>query len=379
MPQVLSRGYGASTVLGPNVVARTPVEETNVDPMQDALEYFGETRPRFSADMPLWQQAEKMKAWEQDLQDRYDAAKKEEARNAYDPLMFGVTAGNSERLGKKYDTRGNEIYDLFSGLGNTYANSARLYSNRQANMGQDEIDYANQIAAGGGDAARTYYESQGTDAQAQSIEGLLALARAQQGPSVAEMQMREGYDRAAAENMSIAASQRGGASAAGALMAMGANSAQATQFANQQAILRAQEEDAFRQRQAAVFGQAAGAGSNLQAAEAARVAQNLQIGLAQRNEGIAQKNLSYQTDLAGLQGKADMYTTGIAGRSQYDDLNFNRLAQEQSARASVMVPQENLKFQEKALSQSRKDALTAANYQLGGSALQIAGSMYGGK
>lgn len=379
MAQTLSSGYGPTTVMGPGYAYREQAGDTTDDSMQAALDYFGETRPRFSSDMPLWQQAEKMRAWETDLQARFDTAQKEEARKAYDPLMFGVTAGNSENLGKRYDTRGNEIYDLFGGLGNTYADSSRMYSNKISNQAAQELDYANDIASGMGPASRGMLEDDARVAQADAIDSLFALAQREQGPSVAEMQMQAGYDRAAAENMSLAASQRGGASAAGTMLALGANSAQGSQFAQQQAVLRAQEEDAFRQRQAQVFGQAANIGANLQSGEASRVAQNLQYGLNQRNAAIAQQNLAYQTDLQGLTGKADMYTAGIAGRSQYDDLNFNRLSQEQSARASVMVPQENLKFQKESLSQSRKDALTASNYQLGGSALQIAGSMVGGK
>jgi hypothetical protein len=316
MAQVLSNGYGTQKVVGPNLVYREGVAETDVDLMQEALEYFGETRPRFSADMPLWEQAERMEKWEADLQSRYDSAKKEEAKNAYDPLMFGSTAGNSERIGKQYDERGNEIYNLFSGIGNEYANSSRIYSNRQANLGQDIYDVGQDIMQGSGIASRTMLEDDARAAQADAYQYLLALAKEEKGPSVAQMQMQAGYDRAAAENMSLVASQRGGASAAGTMLALGANSAAGSQLAQQQAILRAQEEDAFKQRQAQVFGQSASVAGNLQTAEAARVAQNLQLGMNQQNAGVAQKNLSYQTDLLGLQGKANMYNSGIAGRSE---------------------------------------------------------------
>jgi hypothetical protein len=44
-----------------------------------------------------------------------------------------------------------------------------------------------------------------------------------------------------------------------------------------------------------------------------------------------------------------------------------------------MVPQENLKFQKESLSQARKDAQTAADYELAGEGVQLTGSIIGGR
>ena len=87
----------------------------------------------------------------------------------------------------------------------------------------------------------------------------LAALEAVEGPSAAQAQLQAGLNAAQASNLAMARSGRGWGGGASALSQAAAQNAQAgQQAANQAATLRAQEAAAWRQRQAANLGAAAG-------------------------------------------------------------------------------------------------------------------------
>lgn len=143
--------------------------------------------------------------------------------------------------------------------------------------------------------------TQGANAASQ-----LAGLEQQQGPSAAQAQLRSGLNEAQASNLAMARSGRGwGGSAQALSQAQNANAAAGQQAANQSAMLRAQEDAAWRARQ----------GQNLQAAG------SLRQGLAQ--QAMAQQGLGAQTALqsqaqndAALQGMYGLGTNAMAQGSQ---------------------------------------------------------------
>jgi hypothetical protein len=133
--------------------------------------------------------------------------------------------------------------------------------------------------------------------------GLLGAARAPEGPSAAEQQLQAGTERALAGQLALAQSGRGaGANAFAQRRAAAQMGALQTRAARDAAQLRAQEQEAFRQRQLQAYG-AAGtvAGAEQQArleGEAQRL-QALQAGTGLATEQDAQR-------LAALQAAAQL-------------------------------------------------------------------------
>jgi len=92
----------------------------------------------------------------------------------------------------------------------------------------------------------------------------LAGLESTEGPSAAQAQLRSGLNEAQQSNLAMARSGRGwGASAASLGQAQTANAAAGQQAANESARLRAQENAAWRARQAANLGTAAGVLTNI--------------------------------------------------------------------------------------------------------------------
>lgn len=129
----------------------------------------------------------------------------------------------------------------------------------------------------------------GVGTVAQTLAGL----EAQQGPSAAQAQLQSGLNAAQASNLALARSGRGwGGSASAMTQAAGANAAAGQQAANASASLRAQEDAAWRARQAQNLGAAGGLGLDIAGQQAGMT----QFGadLALRGQALAdQTGLGY--------------------------------------------------------------------------------------
>ena len=162
----------------------------------------------------------------------------------------------------------------------------------------------------------------------QNVNALTGL-EAQEGPSAAQAQLQAGLNQSQASNLAMARSGRGwGGSAAAMSQAQSQNAAAGQNAANQSAVLRAQENAAYRQRAAANLGAAAGV--NLGAGEQFTNQQNLDAQAAMQRAGmnLGQQQLAssanlqqqQQNDAAaqglyglGLNAQQSAAQTGLAG------------------------------------------------------------------
>lgn len=194
--------------------------------------------------------------------------------------------------------------------------------------------------------------------QQQAFGGLYGMATAPQGPSAAQAQLQLGTNQAMANQLALARSGRGLGESASGLRAAGMQNAVIQQNAgNQAAMLRAQEDQAFRQRQLAAFGAAGGlagqmrqgdlgmgqyitdsrlraqglndqtalAYGNMQLnAQQAGAGNALNFYNAQNQQNLGAYNLQNQVNMGALQGRqafeqnrTQIYGTSITGRPQY--------------------------------------------------------------
>lgn len=182
--------------------------------------------------------------------------------------------------------------------GQTSADVARDYA-RQAAALRDQADFAQR--------------RQGRDFSASRDE--IAAIASTQGPSAAEAQLRAGQDAAMRQQLALARSGRGlGGGAASMRQAASTVADLQAQTSQQAAALRAQEEDAFRQRQLSTLG--ALRSQDLQQAmhqaslNDARSAQLLGAGL--QAQGMRDQVLG--TEL-GAQQQYELARTGLLGQA----------------------------------------------------------------
>jgi hypothetical protein len=175
-------------------------------------------------------------------------------------------------------------------VGGAYGAGAVNAGNVAAQTGQ------NLLGQRTGDAA--YFNGRQTgNPQAMQLAGL----EAQQGPSGAQAQLQGGTNQALASQLALARSGRGfGGNAAAAGQAAGnAAGIQANQ-ANQAAGLAAQENAAWRGRQASNLANSAGIQLNSQGQNDAQV--NAMLGLGQQGyfQGVGAQNAGYAGGIAGV-------------------------------------------------------------------------------
>lgn len=149
--------------------------------------------------------------------------------------------------------------------------------------------------------------------QAGGYANQLAGVEAQQGPSAAQAQLQAGLNQSAAQNLAMARSGRGwGGSASALTQASAANAAQSQGAVNSSAILRAQEDAAYRQRMASNLTAAGGLQANLGQAygqqglgqaqlDAQQRGLNDQAMLNQQQQGIAAQQAGIGASTAGAQ------------------------------------------------------------------------------
>lgn len=180
------------------------------------------------------------------------------------------------------------------------------------NRATPETDFGRSQAAGGG--------------QMRSADWLSRFAQGPQGPSAAQAQLQQGANQSMAQNLALARSGSGfGESAAGLDSAQRANAATMANASNQAAILRAQEDQAFRGQQLQAMGTAAdiyggaaareGGQSQFRTqAELDAAAQRDALELGRSGQGIEAQNLGIQGQL-GAQGLSlDAQEAALQGR-----------------------------------------------------------------
>lgn len=163
-----------------------------------------------------------------------------------------------------------------------------------------------------GAAGQTTAEQQGNAA------ALRGFYQSGPGPSVAEAQLRQGGEAAMASNLAMARSGRGGANAGAERQALFANAAQQQQLNQGQAILRAQETDAFRNRQLQAMGLETGAlgtarGQDIQGLTA-------QTGALGQARGQDIGAMTAATGALGQQTNALAQQGNVVGQSRGQDL-----------------------------------------------------------
>lgn len=174
------------------------------------------------------------------------------------------------------------------------------------NTGGNQLYQAGQLAFNAGDAAqgRNAYNLDFAQ-QGYTLGGALGyadrLGSMEQGPSAAQAQLQAGANQSMAQSLALARSGRGfGGSALGQSQALQQNAATMQNVANQSAILRAQEDQAWRAQQSQNLAQAAG----IYQGAAGQFGQQQALG-AQTALQNAQQNDAYMAQMygLGLQGK----------------------------------------------------------------------------
>lgn len=322
------------------------------------------------------------------------------ANSQRDPRNYQAGDGMSGALQTIHD-RGQARGDLAQAGLNSYGqgaasfgNSAAQYGGKAYNIGQGGMadayrsgqriegaggqgaaignNYANQISKAGGygmgEAARAQQAIGQSAGQMTGAANDLRGLEAQQGPSAAQAQLQSGLNKAQASNLAMARSGGGfGGSASRSSQALRQNAAMGQEAANQSAILKAGEDAAWRQRQAANVGTAGGLfggagnlsatggqlgiGASGQALQGAGMAgqqalagnaQNIgamqsagQMGLAGSQLGLAGANTGIAANQAGIQGTqaggaltAQGFGLGFAGDQQAGQA----IAQDQAAK-----------------------------------------------
>lgn len=194
--------------------------------------------------------------------------------------------------------------------GNTYRQNATDAQNRgapQANYAQAGQDYANQAGA--------------REAQYANTNRLLDFANQGEGPSAAQAQLQQGSDRAMAANMALASSGTGmGDSSEAMRRAQFQNATQQSDTANNAAMLRAQEEQAWRQQQLGALGTAQDAFGAMRGAD-----------LSARDQSIGQSQFGVQSELEN-RGLNDAFTQGMVDASMgYDQMYYDTFQDELAA------------------------------------------------
>ncbi|TAK10617.1 MAG: hypothetical protein EPO32_14905 [Anaerolineae bacterium] len=167
--------------------------------------------------------------------------------------------------------------------------------------------------------------------QQQVFDATMAAGQAQPGPSAAQAQLQMGTNQALANQLALARSGRGAGDAASAMRQAAFQNADIQQNAsNSAAMLRAQEDEAFRQRQLAAFGAAGqlAGGIRQQDVDSSKFITDTELRNRQLNDaaglGYGQLALGGYTSAAGanMEGErlgATINTNALAGTMGYED------------------------------------------------------------
>lgn len=204
---------------------------------------------------------------------------------------------------------GRNMGDTVAGYAPTvasYGDRAAAYGNYAAGRGAVRLDSENQ---------------NGALDRSMSNADRLALLEATEGPSAAQAQLRAGLNSAKAQNLSLARSGRGAGGGASAMRAaIAGNSTLGTQAVNQAAALRAQENAAWRSRQAGNLGAASSIQQGAGAQYGQQATTQAQLEQANRAQNDSTMLAGTQAGMTGAQGAADVAAKGAAvGQAGYRD------------------------------------------------------------
>lgn len=302
-----------------------------------------------------------------------DQQKAVAAANKADPTALGGTGGYQSSLMSQWGANSAQDYGDITRAADEWRDVGTKYGNAADALGMSYGVLARDVQNRTGIGAMSTEETGAIGTQSEAQKRLMQLATAQEGPSVAEMQLQSGFDQSAAQGMSLAASQRGGSSAAGMMAALAAGSAGGQSLAQQQAILRAQEAEQFRKFQADAAQAGAQIGSQQQANEAARrAAQIAQYMAAQEAKG-GQQQTAYNTRSGALGGYAQLTDTAADNRSGYNQMTGNVLSEQARLRMGDVSGVRSTSESARQFNEQQDMAKTAAGMQLAGSGLAALG------
>lgn len=234
-------------------------------------------------------------------------------------------AGSLAGLGQTAVNAGLGQATALQNVGASAANSGNFYGNQLRNMGNSQqqagADAQGRQLANYNEGAGDQYGYQAS-LNAQALGGL----EAQQGPSAAQAQLASATNRNQSQALAMARSGRGWGGSATALGQASVQAAQAGQEAgNQSAMLRAQEDAAWRQRQASNLNTGASIYQQGKGLEMTQQQQAAQVALQQ-----AQINDQRQVQMQGLAGQ-NMGAAGGLAQQGYGQ----QLAAQQAAAGAV--------------------------------------------
>ena len=215
---------------------------------------------------------------------------------------------------------GKSAYDVNAG----YAGGARNQGLNAASVGNADLAYMQQIASGlssqglaanglagayGQRATSDYGSSvQARATQMAALDRLNALAGQPQGASAAQAQLAQSTDASMAQTMAMARSGRGTSDAAAVRAAQFQNAATMQQAGAQAAVLRAQEDQAFRAQQLTAQQAVQQGYGAVRAQDASLMGQNAsaqqaggQLGLGYQSAGLQAQQTGLQAQSAGAQ------------------------------------------------------------------------------
>jgi hypothetical protein len=269
--------------------------------------------------------------------------------------------------------------------------------NKQGSLAADARGMGVQAANRGGPAAL----SDADRARSQQFDALGGLKQFQQqgpGPSAAEIQLRQGADQSMGQALALARSGRNGTNPAAERQAMFQNAATTQGLSQQQGLLRAQEEQNFRNQQLQSMGmEQQGLKAVSDAATAAAGVENQsrsvndQAGLGYLKAGTEADALGYSAGQGfgslgnQTEGQGQQYDVSMQGIGNQMDLGSAQIEQKyqelaEKARAGdrdAMIELERLKA-EQAIAASKSNAEIDAKGDGGimGAAMGLVGGLF---
>lgn len=244
-------------------------------------------------------------------------ARRGEPSGGLGPDFRHYTLGNDPNWLGNFAQQGQNLDQAAQQVGNMGQVAGQTYGQRANELSQGYGSRAD--SAQGRAAPTTTYDPGLAAAQASNARGgaaqyglanrLASMATAPQGPSAAQAQLRQGTDAAIKANLAMARSGSGFGESANALDAAGRNASGAiANEGTQSAILRANEDQAYRQNQANLLGlsgqtlaSARGADAGLAGQLAQQGQFNTSTALQQGAQNDAYSQALYQNELQGQQ------------------------------------------------------------------------------
>jgi hypothetical protein len=220
-------------------------------------------------------------------------------------------AGSLAQAGQFGQTFGLNQAQALAGQGT----SAQQYGINQAGQVEKSAAQLSQMGQGVYDQSSAAANRNIVGQQQAAIQGI----ESSEGPSAAQAQLQSGLNKSQAQSLAMARSGRGWGGSAGAMsQAQQQNAAMSQAAANQAAVLRAQEEAAFRTRAATNINAAASMGLNQAGVNDAQTRALIEAGMAgvqsggqMRAQAASLGQNAYAQQLAAQQASASAGQAGI--------------------------------------------------------------------